>query len=120
MMVVKQSQMEYQETCYHQVLSTAVCRIQTWRAQWCPLVFGTFCILMIMLRRGPGSGQQSFLRCDVVPLASCSENSQQHRSTSRKHRLENSPPWFCLNWLPFCSTHQIQLLESGTREIHCL
>ncbi|XP_011944425.1 PREDICTED: uncharacterized protein LOC105599071 [Cercocebus atys] len=45
---VKQSQMEYQETCYHQVLSTAVCRIQTWRAQWCPLVFGTFCILMIM------------------------------------------------------------------------
>uniref|UniRef100_A0A2K5V2L1 Uncharacterized protein n=1 Tax=Macaca fascicularis TaxID=9541 RepID=A0A2K5V2L1_MACFA len=82
--VVKQSQMEYQETCY--------------------------------LRRGPGSGQQSFLRCDVVPLASCSENSQQHRSTSRKHRLENSPPWFCLNWLPFCSTHQIQLLESGTRE----
>nr|XP_014995905.1 uncharacterized protein LOC696885 isoform X2 [Macaca mulatta]XP_014995906.1 uncharacterized protein LOC696885 isoform X2 [Macaca mulatta] len=114
--MVKQSQMEYQETCYHQVLSTAVCRIQTWRAQWCPLVFGTFCILMIMLRRGPGSGQQSFLRCDVVPLASCSENSQQHRSTSRKHRLENSPPWFCLNWLPFCSTHQIQLLESGTRE----
>uniref|UniRef100_A0A2K6MKK4 Uncharacterized protein n=2 Tax=Rhinopithecus TaxID=542827 RepID=A0A2K6MKK4_RHIBE len=66
------------------------------------------------LRRSPRSGQQSFLRCDVVPLASCSENSQHHRSTSRKHRLENSPPWFCLNWLPFCSTHQIQLLESGT------
>uniref|UniRef100_A0A2K5Z3G0 Uncharacterized protein n=1 Tax=Mandrillus leucophaeus TaxID=9568 RepID=A0A2K5Z3G0_MANLE len=71
--------------------------------------------------RGPGSGQQSFLRCDVVPLASCLENSQQHShsftSTSRKHRLENSPPWFCLNWLPFCSTHQIQLLELGTREV---
>ncbi|KAM4875153.1 uncharacterized protein RHO17_007551 isoform 5-T23 [Thomomys bottae] len=29
--------------------------------------------------------------------------------------LKSVPPQFCLNWLPFCSTHWVQLLASGER-----
>uniref|UniRef100_A0A8C9AR27 Uncharacterized protein n=1 Tax=Prolemur simus TaxID=1328070 RepID=A0A8C9AR27_PROSS len=73
-----------------------------------------FCL---QLRKGPKSRQQSSLRWDLVPLKSCSENSQQHRSTSRAQRLENSPPWFCLNWLPSCRPRWPRSPESGTGEV---
>uniref|UniRef100_A0A8C9KJT3 Uncharacterized protein n=1 Tax=Panthera tigris altaica TaxID=74533 RepID=A0A8C9KJT3_PANTA len=67
------------------------------------------------LRKGPRSGQfpQTMIWCLCILLRACSALSSSFRSTSRKHRLENSPPWFCLNWLPFCSTRWIQLLKWG-------